>query len=37
MNSIELKNVTKRLKGNTVLDDITLDICDDWTQNPMSL
>ena len=23
MNSIELKNVTKRLKGNTVLDDIT--------------
>ena len=23
MNSIELKNVTKRLKGNTVLDDVT--------------
>ena len=24
MNSIELKNVTKRLKGNTVLDDISI-------------
>ena len=23
MNSIKLKNVTKRLKGNTVLDDVT--------------
>ena len=25
MNSIELKNVTKRLKGNTVLDDVSFN------------